>query len=274
MVEEPGSNLPAPYVNPWSLLLGDLKAVIASLGLSVRELLRRNRQGSLPRPSFWPQALASLFWPLLLVLVLGLPGLTVLLRQPGPRPPSAVPEVSLTTPDNLVSAGQGAAPESSPISSDGTPARRTPASGRTGSGVEPGAVTGDGSPGPVAQGLPPERLISEPPLIPEPPAAEESSPPPASRELRLLGLLMRPEAEGLLLAVVEDPERACLSLRLSDSFRALSDARRQRLASAWLDQARALGYEQLDLLDSSGESLGRSARVGSGMILFTTAPGA
>jgi hypothetical protein len=67
-----GEDLPAPYVNPWGLLRRDLLAVLASMRLGLWQLWRRNRQGDLPRPVFWPQALAAWFWPLLLALLLSL----------------------------------------------------------------------------------------------------------------------------------------------------------------------------------------------------------
>lgn len=75
---------PVPYEEPWGRLATDLRAVMASLGLKLRELWRRNRQGDLSVPGFWPASLASLFWPLLLAsavaLVLALP------RLPTPHP--------------------------------------------------------------------------------------------------------------------------------------------------------------------------------------------
>ncbi|MFM8525009.1 MAG: hypothetical protein ACKOCM_05245 [Cyanobacteriota bacterium] len=247
MAREPGSDLPAPYVNPWSLLRRDLGAVIASLGLSLRELWRRNREGSLPRPLFWPPALAALFWPMLVSLVLGLAVLATLRLQPAPKSPSAAPITPIRAPADQASTSGAAVPEAAPVPATGD-ADRQPRS-------------------PVPQESAPEQLN------PEPPAAEEPSPS-IARGLRLLGLLMRPETEDLLLGVSDEPERSRLILSLSTTVGALLGRRRQELADAWLDQARALGYEQLDLLDSAGESLGRSATVGSGMILFTAAPGA
>jgi hypothetical protein len=84
---------------------------------------------------------------------------------------------------------------------------------------------------------------------------------------------MRPEADGLLLAVEEDAGRLCLVLRLDPSFRHQSAARQERLAALWQEQAQTLGYEQLELQDPAGHLFGRSASVGSGMILFTMAAG-
>ena len=69
-------DLPAPYVSPWSELGRTLNALVADLQLRAQELLRRNREGSLLLPGFWPQDLAPIFWPL--VLVLGIGAVTVL----------------------------------------------------------------------------------------------------------------------------------------------------------------------------------------------------
>jgi len=69
---DPAPPYPAPYVEPWGRLAFDLRAALASAGLRLRELARRNRQGDLSVPGFWPASLAWLFWPLLLGLVVTL----------------------------------------------------------------------------------------------------------------------------------------------------------------------------------------------------------
>jgi hypothetical protein len=68
----PPSDLPAPYASPWGQLGNALRAVLASLRLKLRELWRRNREGDLSVPGFWPQGLAPLFWPLVLAALLAL----------------------------------------------------------------------------------------------------------------------------------------------------------------------------------------------------------
>ena len=65
-------NLPAPYVSPWKDLARNLRALWADLRLRVQELWRRNREGDLSVPGFWPSDLAPLFWPLLLAAFLAL----------------------------------------------------------------------------------------------------------------------------------------------------------------------------------------------------------
>jgi hypothetical protein len=98
---DPSGELPAPYQDPFAALGHDLRAVAATLRLRAMELWRRNRQGDLSVPGFWPQALATLFWPALLTLALAalivLPmGVARLLPQPEPKP--AEPPQKLTTP--------------------------------------------------------------------------------------------------------------------------------------------------------------------------------
>jgi len=68
----PPSDLPAPWASPWGGLAQALRAVLASLRLKLRELWRRNGEGDLSVPGFWPQGLAPLFWPLLLAALLAL----------------------------------------------------------------------------------------------------------------------------------------------------------------------------------------------------------
>ena len=80
---------PAPYEEPWGRLGDDLRAVAASTGLKLRELWRRNREGDLSVPGFWPISLASLFLPLLLVLGLALVLGLILRLAPGQQQPSA-----------------------------------------------------------------------------------------------------------------------------------------------------------------------------------------
>ncbi|AFY27549.1 hypothetical protein [Cyanobium gracile] len=101
----PPSDLPAPYASPWGRLAQALRAVLASLRLKLRELWRRNGEGDLSVPGFWPQGLAPLFWPLLLATLLAL--LLVLAGQAwrglshrAVRPPAgpAAPLVAPATP--------------------------------------------------------------------------------------------------------------------------------------------------------------------------------
>ena len=64
------SSLPAPYQSPWEALRQDLPAAAADLRLRLQTLWRRNREGDLSTPGFWPQDLAPLFWPVVLLVLL------------------------------------------------------------------------------------------------------------------------------------------------------------------------------------------------------------
>lgn len=265
MREEPGSDLPAPYVSPWSLLRQDLRAVIASSVLSLREALRRNIEGSLPRPGFWPQPLAPLFWPALLLglaCVVALVLVLTPLRMPrtgggfGPGPalsPAPAEDAAAAT---AASTGAATALESPPMA------------------AAPAVTVAQPAPGAAAPSAPAAEPSVTVPVAAEPQAA--LTPPTSlapSEELTLLARLIRPESEGLLLAAQADPAHFRLALVLAASFRSLPPSRQQHLAEGWQEQARLLGYEQLELLDPAGQCLARSARIGSGMILFTMASG-
>ena len=59
-----------------------------------------------------------------------------------------------------------------------------------------------------------------------------------------------------------------LLILLSESWWGLQDSRRQELAQAWQTRSKDLGYGELLLLGRDDQLIGRSARVGNGMILF------
>lgn len=212
-----GEDLPAPYVNPWGLLRRDLLAVVATLRLGMWQLWRRNRQGDLFRPAFWPEALAAWFWPLLLALLLSL----------------------------LVAAAWGLGSLGSPV-----PAERVP---------EPPLIEQPSAEQPSA-----ERPPAEEPQAEDPPQDAELPPPDPLLEAfadqpgaGLLGAARLREADGDL-ELVLDPS----------GWQALPAAERQVLAEQWQQRAESLGSGRLELLDSQGTPLARSARVGSGMILL------
>lgn len=85
---DPAHPYPAPYEEPWGRLAFDLRAALASTGLRLRELARRNRQGEFAVPASWPRSLAWLFWPLVLAfsLALLLALVTALVTAVGPAP--------------------------------------------------------------------------------------------------------------------------------------------------------------------------------------------
>ena len=90
----------------------------------------------------------------------------------------------------------------------------------------------------------------------------------------LVLLLQRPGADGLIRRADGDVEASSLSLQLAPAFPALAPREQQRRAELWLQWARDLGYDHLELRDSRAGLLGRDALVGDGMILFSSEPSA
>lgn len=238
---EPSSELPAPYQDPFAALGHDLQAVLATLRLRVQELWRRNRQGDLSVPGFWPQDLAPLFWPLLLALglaaLVALPiGLGRMLPERSESAPEQ-PQKLLTTP--LPQARPTAEPE--PI-----PAAEAPA--------ELAAE-------PLAKPVP----LPEPELQPEPePAPLELDP--------LLALLHNDDPRHLIVSAHPEPAAGLLQLQIGEAFGLLPPADQRAEAERWLERCQNLGYGRLELVDGSGRLLGRQALVGSGMILLEPNP--
>lgn len=232
---EPSGNLPAPYVSPWQEFGRNLQAMAADVRLRGQELWRRNREGELSVPGFWPRDLAPSFWPLLLVLVLLLPlaGVRFWQEHASPAPRPELVEVQRTSPlefpvPELIPAPQPMAEEPSPM---------------------------------------PEAVNAEPPLEP----SELDDPLQPQLNFDPLFSLFQDKAvpDGLLRSAKPVPEQDRLLLELSvDVWEQLQLDQRQTLASSWLQAAFELDYASLQLVDEQGDLLGRSARVGGGMILF------
>ena len=234
------SELPALYVSPWIEFGRNLKALIADLRLNIQALWRRNREGDLSVPAFWPSQFTTLFWPLILVLLLlsSFACLRLLQSDRGveQRPVvDAIPQpisqsLPLVNPDSVLTSD----PESKPDSKRGFDL----------------ASEADLSLGPFApeQAPPPQPMLTLDPLL----------------EL----FLDQSAAAGVLLAASPQPEENRLVLELSEQWFLLMTERREALASDWFDRAVALDYQTLQLIDSRNNLLGRSARVGTGMILF------
>ena len=226
--------LPAPYQSPWDALRRDVPAALADLRLRARELWRRNREGDLSTPGFWPQDLAPLFWPLLLVLVVALLVLGVLqlkaalAPEEAPEPPGI--ERILTTP----------LPEARPLAA-------------------------------LPEPVPSEPVAAEP-IAAEPVAAEPEVPLlQVSPLLKLLAEVDRDSAmpEGLLLTAQPLPERNGAVLTLdAKQWRELPPSQRLDRTEAWWEQLQEEGYEDLTLEDTDHHLLARPSRVGNGMIMF------
>jgi hypothetical protein len=234
----PRSDLPAPYANPWGRLAQALRDVLASLGLKLRELWRRNGEGDLSVPGFWPQGLAPLFWPLLLAALLAL--LLALagqawrgLSRTGARPADG-PVAAIVAPPPPVNPA--------PLTVEGLPAAApsAPASG----------------PGPAAAPVPSPAPVAEP----EPLPVLDLDP--------LLALLAEDDPEHLIASAHPEPAEGRLVLTMAPAYASLAPASRGRWAERWQQRARGLGYERLELVDGQQRLLARGALVGSGMILL------
>ena len=95
-------------------------------------------------------------------------------------------------------------------------------------------------------------------------AADPAAVPAASPLAELVGA----DPPAWVLALEQRPAEGLLRLRLAGGFGALPLADRRSLAERWLERARELGYERLELVEPAGRLLARPARVGSGMILL------
>ena len=274
--EQPGANLPAPYRSPWLVLASDLVAVGADVGLRGQELWRRNRQGQLPCPWFWPASWTAAFWPLVGLVALGLLGAALWgLARPGALPLAAPPGLispgaSSDGSPGLVPPGADPRPQSqaqrqSPHEREmlpAAPAAEDPGPQRTAPGVtqRPAARSGSSSPG-----SPPAPASQER----QPPQGDGALPPegPPIALNPLESWRQRPEAAGLLLQVDGDPASSRIQLVLSDAFRQLPTSEQQQRADLWLGWTHDWGYDQLELRGLGGTLLGRDALVGGGMIL-------
>jgi hypothetical protein len=238
-------DLPATYRNPWSTLGDNLWAVVADTRLRVQEVVRRNGQGSLWRPSWWPADLAPLFWPLLLalgltlVVLLGLQGASALRRL--------TPPVSPAIRSAAIEAGPAEAPEA-----DEPPPEPL--------ALEPPLMP-EAPPAPSPDGV--GELAEEPPDLPLAEVPAEPQPPDP-----LDALVQRSDADGLLLQAVASADQRTLVLQVAPAFAALSVAAQQRYAEQWQLWAADLGYDHLELRDSRSGLLARDALVGAGMIVL------
>lgn len=250
--------LPAPYAPPWQRLGEAGVALLAWLGLKAREVWRRNRDGLLPVPAFWPRRWTRLFWPLVILAALPLAGGVG--RAWGVR--AAAPPVE------RAAAGWAGLEQAPPTE---------PSLGAEGEApAVPDALDPLESPEPLESLGPPEPPEPpEPPRSPEPPEPlvplDTLAPPdsPAEREARRLRAAWGTDPEAALLRDVSpDPANATLTLQLADPLPTLKANQRQRLADRWRDRAEEEGYSHLLLRDGSGRLWGRDALVGRGMILL------
>ena len=238
-------NLPAPYVSPWKDLARNLRALWADLGLRARELWRRNREGDLSVPAFWPSDLAPLFWPLVLAFSFAL------LVSAGVQLNALRSSSNAETPPR---SSQGEAPQ---ITSEVTLSKQV---------KEAPAL-----PTPVRE-LPAREM--PPPAEPDPLFETQESKAPVALLLDpLLDLFLDGSApEGVLKEARPEPADNRLVLRVTEAWWQLEERQRSDLANAWQERSSGLGYTELQLLNGNDRLLARSARVGDGMILFNNVP--
>ena len=259
--------LPAPYQSPWEALRRDLAAVVADLRLRAQETWRRNREGDLDVPAFWPRDLAPLFWPLVVSLALLLVGAGVFvlagrfipqqqLSKPhlgslpeSPAPERPVPLSSSPTPDITKTPPVDEAAPASPV----TPPQLPAPSAAVGQSAIPSAADVQATDQPLAAPQPIPDPLPDPLLVTLQQAAESTG----------VGV----DAPKLVLAIARRPERNGVKLTLAASWCDLKQSRRQELADQWLEQSQAAGYDELLLQSEQGKRWGRSARVGQGMVI-------
>ena len=116
---EKPSLLPVPWSSPWKQLRQDLARDLPAVGsasvLRLRELWRRNREGDLSVPGFWPQALSAWFWPLLLAVALSVLSLPLLLGRGTTPAPAVVLEQPLPVEQQLQQAFEPTPPAPQPL---------------------------------------------------------------------------------------------------------------------------------------------------------------
>jgi len=221
----------------------DLRAALASTVLKLRELVRRNREGDLSVPGFWPQGLAAFFWPVLLALGLAVLAclLTLLIKtvfySPTPTPTTFDIADSSASQPVVEQVAERLAPRSE-------------------------------LPLPQALGQPAARSVGSAPSSPELPELAEPAPAVRLELDPLLALLSNDDPDGSISSARPHPEQGLLDLELVSTWAGLPLQRRQQQADLWLQRSRELGYEHLRLLAPGGNLLAQAARVGSGMVLL------
>ena len=238
-------NLPAPYVSPWKDLARNLRALRADLGLRMRELWRRNREGDLSVPAFWPADLAPLFWPVLLTIVVAL------------VVSAAVKLNNLRVPAQLEGEQSGGPTQAQVITTE-------PASPKQLQGVTTLQT-------PIREIPAIETSLPDEPVAPV--EMEEVQPPVALQLDPLLDLFLDGSApDGVLNEARPEPADNRLVLCVTEAWWELGDLQRSELAKTWQERSHQLGYSELQLVNVEDRLLARSARVGDGMILFNNVP--
>lgn len=260
--------LPAPYAPPWKRLGEDLLATLAWLRLRARELWRRNREGTLPVPFFWPRQWPQLFWPLAMagVLFMALALARPLLNNAASqRVPVALepPPLAESQPSEPAIPSPAAPEPALEVGAENPAALNNELSNlleATSPAAQPEQTPGGDGPVPKDSA----RLSSaEGGIGMEAPPTEA----PTAEEL-LAAEWQAVDPEGLIKAIRTEPGTGTVTLQLLDPFLALPLPKRQQWAELWQQQGTNSGYSHLRLADGTGRLLGRTAEVGTGVILL------
>ena len=78
--------------------------------------------------------------------------------------------------------------------------------------------------------------------------------------------------EGLLASATPQPVQNRLVLQVTEAWISLVPSARTSISEDWQRRSLDLGYSSLQLVDGEEKLLARSARIGSGMIVFDSNP--
>ena len=257
------SDLPAPYNSPWKALGQDLKAVSADLRLRCQEIWRRNREGDLSVPAFWPEPWTALFWPALLgfslaVLILGGIQLRQALQgQSRPEPP-AVERVRTTAfpearPLPITNSIESAFDEQSLEDAPADPNTTSLSSAEQLMAAKDAPALNDLDGEPASEETAPDLLRFDPllDLLADEGSSDDS------------------QGSALIVSAQPQPERNAVILQIDvDAWMQRSPEQRQQLAETWWTRLEDQGYADVRLVNAQQELLARPARIGGGMIVF------
>lgn len=232
------SQLPAPYAPPWKRLGEDAVAIASWAGLKLRELWRRNGEGSLPLPSFWPRRSARLFWPTAIATVLLAAGLLFTLGLSGIGNSRIQPGLSPSPEETILDREPVDVEEERKEASVSEPAEETDST----EAMDPGGL-----------------------MDAESPAGASGE---TNRADAIPAVWTAEDPEHMISAISSDADTLTLTFNLNPRFLALPAPAREQWAQRWQGLATELGYNHLQLTAGDHRLVGRDARVGGGMILY------
>lgn len=124
--------------------------------------------------------------------------------------------------------------------------------------------------GPVALQI--NRATAANQAIEQPSTAAKKNEPNLARLMAIQNQLMEVAdryGEDLLQAVQIRFVQKNLTIAVNDSWQALSPEQQEQLANDWLQRARKLSFNELEIRDINGKTIARNPVIGSKMVLFT-----